>query len=139
MQVDDLSEESGNGGLGELEAIHRRKTGRLLTSALTMGARIAGANIEMLDSLKSYGQCIGLAFQIADDVLDVSGDVSKMGKNVQKDSDHGKLTYPELLGVDGSQAKAKALIEEAIDHIAPFGERGQRLEALANFIIERDH
>lgn len=139
-QVVDLeAETSGVRTVEQLESIHRRKTGRLLTSALTMGARIAGANIEMLDSLKSYGQCIGLAFQIADDVLDVSGDVAKMGKQVQKDSDHGKLTYPELLGLDGSRAKAKALIGEACQHIAPFGERGQRLEALANFIIERDH
>lgn len=139
-QVVDLeAETSGVRNVEQLESIHRRKTGRLLTSALTMGARIGGANVEMLDSLNSYGQCIGLAFQIADDVLDVTGDVAKMGKNVQKDSDHGKLTYPELLGMDGSRARAKALIDQAVQHIAPFGERGQRLEALANFIIERDH
>lgn len=139
-QVVDLQgETSGLRTVEHLESIHRRKTGRLLTAALTMGARLGGANAEMLDSLEFYGQCIGLAFQIADDLLDVTGDVDKMGKKVQKDSELGKLTYPDLLGIEGSRAKARALVEQACQRIAPFGERGRRLDALAKFTIERDH
>ncbi|MDA1014788.1 MAG: polyprenyl synthetase family protein [Planctomycetota bacterium] len=139
-QVVDLEgEASGVRTIEHLESIHKRKTGRLLTSSLTLGARIGGANVEMLDSLRFYGQSIGLAFQIADDLLDVTGDVDKMGKQVRKDSGHGKLTYPELLGIEGSRARARALVDQACQRIAPFGERGRRLEALANFTIERDH
>jgi geranylgeranyl diphosphate synthase type II len=125
--------------LSTLDSIHRRKTGRLLTSAVTLGARIGGADADLLDGLRSYGNCVGLAFQIADDLLDVSGDAARMGKNVRKDADHGKLTYPSLLGQDASRRRAEELIGEARRAIAPLGERGRRLEALAHFVLERDH
>ncbi|HID22975.1 MAG TPA: polyprenyl synthetase family protein, partial [Planctomycetaceae bacterium] len=115
--------------LERLEAIHRRKTGRLLACALTLGARIAQAPPEMRDRLENYGRCLGLAFQITDDLLDILGDASKIGKKVQKDAGHGKLTYPGLLGVDESRARARALIEEACRWIAPLGEGGRRLDA----------
>lgn len=128
-----------NPQLSTLDSIHRRKTGRLLTSAVTLGARVGGADADLLDRLKSYGNCVGLAFQIADDLLDVSGDASKMGKNVRKDADHGKLTYPSLLGQDASRLRAEELIGEACRAIAPLGERGRRLDALAHFVLERDH
>ncbi len=123
----------------QLEAIHRRKTGRLLCSALTLGARIARADPETIHALNRYGQCVGLAFQIADDLLDISGDADKMGKEVRKDADHGKLTYPALLGEQKSRQRAGELIEEACRWIAPLSERGRRLETLAEFVIERDH
>ena len=125
--------------LSTLDSIHRRKTGRLLTSAVTLGARIGGADPDLLERLKSYGNCVGLAFQIADDLLDVSGDAARMGKNVRKDADHGKLTYPSLLGQDASRLRAEELIAEACRAITPLGERGRRLEALAHFVLERDH
>ncbi|NOX53272.1 MAG: polyprenyl synthetase family protein [Planctomycetes bacterium] len=127
------------GQLERLEAIHRRKTGRLLTCALTLGARVAGAPSEIRDRLENYGRCLGLAFQITDDLLDILGDAAKIGKEVHKDADHGKLTYPGLLGVDESRARARALIEEACRWIAPLGEGGRRLEALAHFVLGRDH
>ena len=144
-QVVDLeSEESCRNPLFEttlehLESIHRRKTGRLFTCSLELGARTAGADFPTRERLETYGKCVGLAFQIADDLLDVTGDQVKMGKGVQKDADHGKLTYPALLGIEESRRRAEDLISRAIEAIEPFGARGQRLEALARFILERDH
>ncbi len=123
----------------ELEAVHRRKTGRLLASAVTMGARIAGADAPTLSALETYGIKIGLAFQIADDLLDVTGSREKMGKAVGKDASHGKLTYPQLLGETESRMRAEKLILEACEAISFLEERGQRLEALARFVLERDH
>ena len=123
----------------QLEAIHRRKTGRLLTAALTMGGRIGRADPETLQNLKIYGESVGLAFQIADDLLDVVGDSQKMGKGVQKDADHGKSTYPGLLGIEESRCRANLLVEQACKALATFGERGKFLAALAKYIVERDH
>ncbi len=124
--------------LEQLESIHRRKTGRLLCSALTMGGRIGGANRQTLRSLTTYGEAIGLAFQIADDLLDVCGDSATMGKQVQKDVDAGKLTYPALLGEAESRRRAEQLVNDACQAIAEFGSRGQRLEAMAHYVIARD-
>ncbi len=125
--------------LEELEAIHRRKTGRLLTAPLIMGGRIAGASDETLNNLKIYGESVGLALQIGDDLLGVVGDSRKMGKGVQKDADHGKATYPALMGVEESRQKANLFIDQACNAISGFGERGFYLAALAKYIIERDH
>lgn len=147
-----LAAESGESDdgptLNQLEAIHLRKTGRLLRSALTMGARIAQAPPDFVQILDHFGKCVGLAFQIADDLLDITGDATKMGKAVRKDADHGKLTYPGLLGIEESRRRAEQLIDEACRSIAPLRstslkngveDRGQSLEALARFVLERDH
>ncbi len=125
--------------LAHLQSIHRRKTGRLIRSALTLGGRIAQADVATLGTLDHYGTCIGLAFQIADDVLDVTGSQEKLGKGVGKDASLGKLTYPGLIGLDRSRQMAQELIDEACHVIASWGERGQRLQAMARFILERDH
>lgn len=142
-QVADLEAESqsvrGTQSLAHLQSIHRRKTGRLIRSALTMGGRIAQADVATLGTLDHYGTCIGLAFQIADDVLDVTGTQDKLGKGVGKDAGLGKLTYPGLIGLEASRQMARDLIDEACLAIAPWGERGRRLEALAHFVLERDH
>jgi geranylgeranyl diphosphate synthase type II len=139
-QVADLeSEKRGVSRVEDLEAIHRRKTGRLLTCALTIGARIGGASAEQLSSLQEYGQRVGLAFQITDDLLDVAGDPARLGKGVRKDAQQGKLTYPGLLGVEESQRRATALLDEACRIIEPFGPRGRWLVALARFVGKRDH
>ena len=139
-QVADLEAEGQTvSSLEELEGIHRRKTGALLASALTMGARIAGAGNEDLHRLASFGRCLGLAFQITDDLLDVCGTIETMGKAVQKDASRGKLTYPSLLGEEASLLRAQCQIAEACKWIEPFGERGRRLESLAHFVLERDH
>ncbi len=134
-----LTDGRGTESLTHLQSIHRRKTGRLIRSALTLGGRIAQANVAVLGTLDHYGSCIGLAFQIADDVLDVTGSKDKLGKGVGKDAGLGKLTYPGLIGLDRSRQMARDLIDEACLAIAPWGERGRRLEALAHFVLERDH
>jgi geranylgeranyl diphosphate synthase type II len=139
-QVADLEAElAGDATLEQLEAVHRRKTGRLLASSLTMGGRIAGANAEMLGALESYGTSVGLAFQIADDLLDIKGQRDKLGKSVGKDAAQGKLTYPALVGVETSRQMAAELIDKACRSISAFGVQGQRLEALAHFVLQRDH
>jgi geranylgeranyl pyrophosphate synthase len=139
-QVADLEAETGGAAtLDQLEHIHRRKTGRLLCSALTLGARIAQANEPVLRLLHAYGECLGLAFQITDDLLDVRGNPETVGKGVGKDAAHGKLTYPALLGLDASWQRARELIDEACRLIVPLGERRRGLEALAHFVLERDH
>ena len=125
--------------VSQLEAIHLRKTGRLLRSALTMGGRIAKADRITIEMLDHFGKCVGLAFQIADDLLDITGDEAKMGKGVRKDAELGKLTYPGLLGLEESRRRAQSLIDEACRSIEPLGDRGLRLDALARFVLERDH
>lgn len=124
--------------LKELEWLHRRKMGRLLCSALTMGGHIAGADAPTLRRLRTYGESIGLAFQIVDDLLDVCGDSATMGKQVRKDEAAGKLTYPGLLGEAESRRRAEQLIEDACRAARSFGVRGQRLEAMAHYVISRD-
>lgn len=122
-----------------LESIHRRKTGRLLTCALILGAKTAQADHVAFRALETYGNCVGLAFQIADDLLDVTGERQKMGKGVQKDASRGKLTYPAVFGTKRSRETAEQLIQTACDALLPFGDRGRRLEQLAHFVLERDH
>ncbi len=138
--LDGAEEERGDAtdSLEWLESIHRRKTGRLLSCALVLGGRVAGAAPESLRRLENYGRHVGLAFQIADDLLDVLGQEDKMGKGVRKDAGRGKLTYPGLLGEVGSRQKAEALIAQACEELEPFGESARDLRALARYVIERD-
>ncbi|HUG90956.1 MAG TPA: farnesyl diphosphate synthase [Planctomycetaceae bacterium] len=139
-QVADLAaERTGAPTLAQLESIHRRKTGALLSCGLTLGGRIGGADLEALSALESYGKSVGLAFQIADDLLDLTGEQERMGKAVRKDSEHHKLTYPALLGLEASRERARGLIDDACRAISVLGPRGRRLETLARFVLERDH
>jgi geranylgeranyl diphosphate synthase type II len=124
--------------LAALESIHRRKTGALLRAPLRMGAVIAAAPEPRIEALDRYGKAVGLAFQIVDDLLDVQGDETKLGKRVGKDSELGKWTYPRFLGVDGSRRRARQLADEAVTAIEPFGTRGHRLRDLALALLERD-
>lgn len=139
-QVADLEAEGRTTAtLEEVESIHRCKTGALLASALKLGARTAQAGSDAVERLSEYGRCLGLAFQITDDLLDVRGNSKTLGKAAQKDAAHGKLTYPSLLGEEASEVRAQGLVNEACRWIEPFGERGWRLDALARFVLERDH
>jgi len=123
----------------ELSRIHRMKTGTLIACALDMGAVCALAEENSRTCLRCYGHCIGLAFQIADDLLDVTGDQARLGKKPGRDADLGKLTYPGLLGIENSRAKAEELVHEACDAVDIFGYRSRWLKDLARFIVERDH
>lgn len=136
--VDLAAEESPLGRVEELEAIHERKTGRLIQSSLLMGGRIGGGGPQSLRTLQRYGRCIGLAFQIADDLLDEIGDPEKMGKGTRKDAALGKWTYPRILGVEASRTRAEQLVNEATECVREFGQKGAMLEALARYVIERD-
>ena len=138
-QVADLeAENAGSVTVEQLEAVHRRKTGRLLTCALTLGARVAQADETTLRRLADYGRGLGLAFQVTDDLLDVRGNAATMGKAVQKDAARGKLTYPGLIGESASVKKAQDLIADACRAIEPLGQKGSMLKALARYVLERD-
>ena len=138
-QMADLEAEGRGGGtLDALEAIHRRKTGALLRASLRIGAIVAGAEPAISRALDVYGHAVGLAFQIIDDLLDVEGDEAKLGKRARKDSELGKWTYPGFLGIAGSRARAGQLAGEAVAALAPLGDRGERLRALALDLLERD-
>ncbi|MBV8317138.1 MAG: polyprenyl synthetase family protein [Planctomycetaceae bacterium] len=127
-----------DGTLAALEAIHRRKTGALLHAALRMGGIVAGGDAASLAALDGYGHAVGLAFQIIDDLLDVQGDEAKLGKRVGRDSALGKWTYPGLLGVEAARRRAGQLADAAVAALAPLGERGARLRALARELLERE-
>lgn len=122
-----------------LERIHRRKTGAMINVALRLGGLSAGATPEQLAALAAYGDAIGLAFQVTDDLLDTAGDESAVGKRVGKDAAAGKLTYPGLIGVDASRRRAADLIDTAVAALDPFGESAEPLRGLARQILQRDH
>jgi geranylgeranyl diphosphate synthase type II len=125
-------------GVSTLEAIHARKTGALFVAALELGAVTANASHEQLHALTAYGRKLGLAFQITDDLLDVAGSQTSVGKRVEKDAGRGKLTFPGLLGIDESRRRAKALADEACAMIELFGEQAAPLKALARFVCSRE-
>ena len=133
------SNRSAQSRVVELSQIHKMKTGALIAASLELGAISAGARQSDRDRLRHYGHCIGLAFQIADDLLDVTGDKTKLGKTPGRDVDLGKLTYPSLLGIDESRRKAQQLVDEACSTVDSFGEASRWLKDLAKFIVERDH
>jgi geranylgeranyl diphosphate synthase type II len=133
----------GNGGyqsvdLQALESIHRRKTGALIVAALELGGLVAGANAEQRTALVSYGRNLGLAFQITDDLLDVAGSQTAVGKRVAKDIHRGKQTYPMILGIDQSRQRAKQLVDEACGMIELFGPGADPLRAMAQFVARRE-
>lgn len=123
----------------QLIRIHKMKTGALITAALELGAAVAEATEEQRLRLKEFGQCTGLAFQIADDLLDVTGDDERLGKETGRDNELGKLTYPSLIGVEASRQKAESLVDRACTALDIFDSRADFLRQLARFIVERDH
>jgi geranylgeranyl diphosphate synthase, type II len=135
-QADDIAGQAA--GLAAIEAMHRRKTGALVEVALRLGGLVAGAGVQQLQALEEYGRCLGLAFQITDDLLDVRGDEAALGKRVGKDFDHGKLTFPAMLGVEASAERAESLVAGACRAIAPVCGAGSHLESLARWVLERN-
>ena len=133
----DLAAEFRRIGLERLQSIHRRKTGALFRASLQLGAIAADALTEERAWLESFGEKLGHAFQVVDDLLDVSGTEAQVGKRLGKDREHGKVTYPALLGETESRAQAARLIEQAVAALAPFGERAHGLRELAEFVGRR--
>ncbi len=140
-QAADLEMSAGNGhtngSLAELQAIHRRKTGALIRASLELGGIVADASREEFEALIGFGEMVGLAFQITDDLLDVSGNQEVVGKRIAKDADRGKLTFPRLLGCEASRQRAAELVNDACVMIEVFGVRAAPLRALAKFVCER--
>ncbi|HVS60848.1 MAG TPA: farnesyl diphosphate synthase [Gemmatimonadaceae bacterium] len=136
-QSRDLAGEGLSLSLEEREDIHRAKTGALIVASLRMGALAAGASSEEVAALERYGRAIGLAFQIMDDVLDVTSTTSALGKTTGRDATLRKSTYPALLGVDGAQARARALIDDGLGALAEQKLLTQELSQVANFMVTR--
>ncbi|MCR4341160.1 MAG: polyprenyl synthetase family protein [Gemmatimonadaceae bacterium] len=137
-QLLDLESHAADFGLAELERIHRGKTGALIAASVKIGGLAAGAAEPQLAALARFGHAIGLAFQIADDVLDVTSTSDQLGKTAGRDAALGKQTYPALLGVDGALRRASALITDACDGVAASGLESARLQRLAKFVILRE-
>jgi len=124
--------------LAELENMHIHKTGALIRVSVRLGAFCADPVDEAhLHALDHYAKCIGLAFQIRDDILDVEGETAHIGKTRGKDATNGKPTYPALVGLAEAREMADRLLEDALDSLSPFGERAATLRALARYVVER--
>lgn len=125
-------------GRDELQTMHSMKTGAMLACSVTLGGIVAGASSTVRQALDDYAQAVGLAFQVVDDILDVTADSASLGKTPGKDAAGNKPTYVSLLGLDGARAFARELGEAAHQSLAPLGEGGTRLAQLADFIVLRD-
>ena len=123
--------------LDQLETMHRHKTGALIRAAVAMGAISAGADKDQLAALDKYAAAIGLAFQVQDDILDVTGDTATLGKQQGADIARNKPTYVSLLGLDAAKAKATELHRQALDALDSFGANAVQLRQLAGYIVER--
>jgi len=133
--LDIAAETSGTLTLDQITALQAGKTGALIGFAAEAGAVIAGAD---RGPLRAYAAALGLAFQIADDILDVTGDAAKTGKAVGKDAGAGKATFVSLLGLEGARARAAVLIDQACAHLSPYGARADLLKEAARFTITRE-
>src|SRR5450432_408036 len=136
-QVVDLEAEHSKPTAEMLEYIHRSKTAALITASLVSGGLYAGAKDSQVAKLRAFGLAIGLAFQIVDDVLDVTQTSEQLGKTAGKDTASEKATYPALFGVEASVSKADALVNEAFAELDSFGEQAETLKELARFLVER--
>jgi geranylgeranyl diphosphate synthase type II len=137
-QVEDLAWEGRDAAADQLQRIHSLKTGALFRASLRAGAILGGARPDELARLDAYAAHFGLAFQIQDDVLDVTGDAAKTGKGVGRDERHQKSTYVTRYGLAGAQERARAEVAAAQAALAPFEERAHVLTALAQFVIDRE-
>jgi geranylgeranyl diphosphate synthase type II len=136
-QVKDLEAERQKPDAETLEYIHRSNTGALITASLVSGGIYASGAPQQIDRLRDFGRAVGLAFQIVDDVLDVTQSSEQLGKTAGKDTASEKATYPSLFGVDESLHKADALISAGCSALDPFGQRAETLKELAHFLVER--
>lgn len=137
-QVADLQSEGHHLDADDLKAVHRCKTGTLIRASVRAGGLVAGANAAQLAALTAFGENIGFAFQIADDVLDVTGDEAALGKAIGSDHAKGKATYPALVGLEESQRLANEAAEAAIEVLASFGTEADSFRDLARYIVVRN-
>src|SRR5438067_6619509 len=136
-QVMDLEAERSQPDGKTLEHIHRYKTGALITASLVTGGIYANGSHAEIQRLRDFGRAIGLAFQIVDDVLDVTQSSAQLGKTAGKDTASEKATYPALFGIEESERKAEALVTSGCNSLESFGQRAQTLKELARFLVKR--
>ena len=137
-QAVDLAAVGQNLTVGDIENMHRRKTGALIQGSVLLGALAAGVTAgPRLEGLRRFGAEIGLAFQIQDDILDVEGDPSLLGKSTGADAAHNKPTYPSTAGLGAARDRARGLRDDAIAALQPLGKRGSALAELAHFVVSR--
>ncbi|HEU0135282.1 MAG TPA: farnesyl diphosphate synthase [Allosphingosinicella sp.] len=125
--------------LDSITRLQRLKTGALIGWCVEAGAIMGQAPAEARTSLRGYAHCLGLAFQIADDLLDQGGDEGRVGKRLRKDDDQGKVTFVTMLGVERARRQARILVDQATEHLQGFGSRADLLAAIARFAVSRDH
>jgi geranylgeranyl diphosphate synthase type II len=136
-QTADLLAEGAKPELERIESIHKRKTGALLRAAVRIGAIVAEADETALDGLTRYGESIGLAFQVADDLLDAAGDTVTTGKSAQRDEERGKSTVPAALGMRPARALLEKLLESGLAAVAHFDARADPLREIARYVVSR--
>jgi geranylgeranyl diphosphate synthase type II len=137
-QVADLEGEGGNLGIRDVRFIHRAKTAALLTCAIRLGAMAANATPAQLEAAALFGESLGLAFQVIDDILDVAGTGGKLGKTAGKDVAADKATYPAAIGLAASRREAKRLTGRALGALASFGKNGARLREIGERLLVRE-
>jgi len=136
-QMRDIAAENAELSLDDLARLHSLKTGALIQASVCSGAVLGGGTAEQIENLETYARNIGFAFQVKDDVLNVEGDPTLLGKNVGTDELRHKSTYPSIMGLEKSKSFAKELIEAAIEALNTFDHRSDPLRTIANYIIER--
>lgn len=138
-QMMDLAAESANFDLATVSRLQQLKTGALIAFSVEAGAILGRVSPEGRRALMAYARDIGLAFQIADDIMDVEGDEALAGKALHKDAAAGKETFVTLMGLDRAKAQADLLMHQAVAHLGSFGEEADLLRAIAHYVVERDH
>ena len=138
-QVADLEAEGKKTTSDELSYIHKNKTAAILTTTVRIGGMSANANSQKLAAVTKFGRALGLAFQVIDDILDVTQTSEKLGKSAGKDIAAQKATYPAVIGLDASRAEARRLTRQAHGALSIFGASAKALHALANYLLEREY
>lgn len=137
-QMMDLAAENSSFDLATITRLQHLKTGALIDASVEMGAILGHIQSDGRTHLRGYAQNIGLAFQIADDIIDVEGDADKAGKALQKDAAAGKETFVSLMGLDRAKEQAQILVDQAIEHLSSYGKEADLLRDIARYIVERD-
>ena len=138
-QVADLEAEGRRVNRAQLRYIHENKTAAILTTSVRLGAMSANANSKQLAAITKFGRALGLAFQVIDDILDVTQTSEKLGKSAGKDIAAHKATYPAVIGLEKSRVEAKRLTRQAHSALSIFGAKAETLHALANYLLEREY
>ncbi|BDV43340.1 farnesyl-diphosphate synthase [Geotalea uraniireducens] len=136
--VDMESEGKSDIDLATVQYIHTHKTGALIKASVKSGAILGGADDAALAAMTKFGETIGLAFQIADDILDIEGTTEQIGKDAGSDQARGKATYPAVMGLAESKRRARELVEIALDALSAFGEEAEPLREIARYIVARE-